>query len=261
MHKEEKMKKRWSLWAGVALFVAIVGMPSGVMALDFGVRGYFTYAALRGDMASSSGALAGTELNLKDNLSLGHVFYPSVEAYFGRGRHQLSVMYTQFDSSASPTLTQAIQFKGVTFNPGPLQVDMRLRMLDFEYRYNVLDIKAILAGFSLGLIGKVKYLEAEAELKRAGLQVKDSARVPIPMVGVGASLGLLLNVLEARAKVVGIGYGDNLLYEADALLAFSPLPFLDIHGGYRLYGIKVNHGGYNLKSSFAGPFLGLTVGF
>lgn len=239
------------------LFIA----PFTANALDFGVRGYLTYSALRGELLSSAGGITGTELNLKDQLALGNVTYPSVEGFFGVGKHHFSLTYTQLDSSANTTLASAIRFKGTTFGAGPLDVDMKLRMVDFEYQYDLLQVKAILAGFSLGLIGKIKYVEAETSLRTTLVTAKDSFNVPVPMVGVGASLGLLLNILEARAKLTGIGYGENLLYEAMADLSFTPFPFMDIHGGYRITGLKVDHNDYKLNTSFAGPYLALTIGF
>ncbi|MDZ4163605.1 MAG: hypothetical protein U1C55_00590 [Smithellaceae bacterium] len=248
------------LVTGVFLSLSIV-VPSLANALDFGVRGYLTQSALRGEVLSSAGGITGTELSLKDQLALGNVTYPSVEGFFGVGKHNFSLTYTQFDSSANTTLASAIRFKGITFGAGPLEVDMKLRMVDFEYQYDLLQVKAILAGFSLGLIGKLKYIEAETSLRSATLAAKESFNVPIPMVGVGASLGLLLNILEARAKLTGIGYGENLLYEAMADLSFTPFPFMDIHGGYRITGLKVNHNDYKLNTSFAGPYLALTIGF
>ncbi len=255
------MKNSKNLLLAAVLFSWFFFIPSVAGALDFGVRGYLHYSALRGDMISSASGITGTELNFKDQLALGEVAYPSVEAFFGVDRHHLSLSYTHFDSSSSTTLAQGVKFKGTTFNPGLIQVDMKLRMLDLEYQYNLLKLKAVLAGFSFGLIGKVKYIEAEASLKSGALSAKDSFGVPIPMVGVGASLGLLLNILEARAKITGIGYGDNLLYEAMADLSFTPFPFMDIHGGYKVTGLKVNQSNYNLKSSFAGPYVALTIGF
>lgn len=255
------MKKSRSFLPAVFLLSWLFFIPSVASALDFGVRGYLHYAALRGEMSSSDGGIVGSELNFKDQLALGDVAYPSVEAFFGVGKHHLSLTYTHFDSSSTTQLAQAVKFKGTNFNPGPLQVDMKLRMLDLEYQYDLMQLKAVLAGFSLGLIGKVKYLEAEASLKSGALAAKDSFNVPIPMVGVGASLGLLLNILEARAKVTGIGYGDNLLYEAMADLSFTPFPFMDIHGGYKVTGLRVNQSDYHLKSSFAGPYVALTIGF
>lgn len=248
------------LVTGVFLSLMLI-VPSLAQALGFGVRGYLNYSALRGELLSSQGGIVGTDLNLKDQLALGNVAYPSVEAFFGVGKHNLSLTYTQFDSSANTTLASPIKFKGLTFGAGPLAVDMKLRMVDFEYQCDLIQLKAILAGFSLGFIGKVKYVEAETSLRSAALAAKESFNVPIPMVGVGASLGLLLNILEARAKLTGIGYGDNLLYEALADISFTPFPFMDIHGGYRITGLKVDQNDFKLNTSFAGPYLALTIGF
>ena len=38
---------------------------------------------------------------------------------------------------------------------------------------------------------------------------KKDIHVPIPMIGLGAKIGLLANILEARAKFVGMGYSGS----------------------------------------------------
>ena len=64
-----------------------------------------------------------------------------------------------------------------------------------------------------------------------------------------------------RAKVTGIGYSGNYLYEALADLSFTPFPFLDIHAGYKTIRLKIDYSDLFLDSEFSGPFVGLTVKF
>jgi len=82
------------------------------------------------------------------------------------------------------------------------------------------------------------------------------------MVGAGAHIGILANLLEARAKISGGGYsGDNLIYETLLELSLTPFPFLDIHGGYRYMKLKIDRSSIFVDSNFSGPYLGLSVGF
>jgi len=75
-------------------------------------------------------------------------------------------------------------------------------------------------------------------------------------------VGILANLLEARAKVTGVGFSDNVYLDAMADLSVTPFPFVDIHAGYRIMKIKMDavDNFYN-DFNFAGPYVGLSVGF
>ena len=157
-----------------------------------------------------------------------------------------------------------VNFNGQTFAAGSdVNTDLKLRMLDLEYQYKFLDLENILAGFSLSAIGQIKYIDGEAKSRAPATATSAdfTVRVPIPMVGVGAHIGLLAGLLEARAKVTGVAYSRNYLYEGLADLSSTPFPFLDIHGGYKIIRLKIDHNDKFLDTQFQGPYVGLTVSF
>jgi hypothetical protein len=85
---------------------------------------------------------------------------------------------------------------------------------------------------------------------------------PIPMIGLGAKIGLLANILEARAKIIGMGYSGSFFYDAMADVAVTPFPFFDIHAGYRAMSLKIdNISDVYANMSFTGPYVGVAVGF
>jgi hypothetical protein len=85
---------------------------------------------------------------------------------------------------------------------------------------------------------------------------------PIPMIGLGAKIGLLANILEARAKITGMGYSGSFFYDAMADVAVTPFPFFDIHAGYRAMSLKIdNISDVYANMSFTGPYIGVAVGF
>jgi hypothetical protein len=85
---------------------------------------------------------------------------------------------------------------------------------------------------------------------------------PIPMIGLGAKIGLLANILEARAKITGMGYSGSFFYDAMADVAVTPFPFFDIHAGYRAMSLKIdNISDVYANMSFTGPYVGVAVGF
>ena len=74
-------------------------------------------------------------------------------------------------------------------------------------------------------------------------------------------VGVLADLLEFRAQLAGIGYGDAVLYEGLADVSLTPFPFLDIHAGYRAFVLDVDIDDVDLSFNTTGPFLGISVGF
>jgi hypothetical protein len=235
-----------------------------VSAFEIGVRGYYWFPGFKADMKADSAGLSGTDINLKDNLDIGTEAFPSIEVFGGLGSHHLGLTYTPITYSGSTVLAQPINFNGKVFAAGwNVDTDLKLRMLDLEYRYTLLNMENILAGFSLDAIGQIKYIDGEAKMNApaAGTEADFTIRAPIPMVGVGAHVGLLLNILEARAKITGISYSGNYLYEALADLSLTPFPLLGIHAGYKVIRMHLDRNDVYLNSEFSGPYVALTVSF
>ncbi|MFZ4437793.1 MAG: hypothetical protein ACOYOS_05150 [Syntrophales bacterium] len=252
-------RSQWTVLCALALFL-LWAMP--VSALEFGARAYYWFPTFKADMKADGGSVTGTDINLKDNLGVGTKAFPSVEVFAGLGRSHLALNYTPIAYSDSIVLTQPIVFNGQTFAKGvSVDSDLKLRMLDLEYRFTVLNMENMMAGFSLDAIAQLKYLDGEAKIAAAtlGKEAKQSIQLPLPMVGAGAHLGLLLNLLEARAKVTGISYSGNYIYEALADLSLTPFPFLDIHAGYKVIQVRLDKNDLFLNANFAGPFVALTV--
>jgi hypothetical protein len=251
-------------WMAVCALALLLFPAMPVSAFEIGVRGYYWFPGFKADMKADSAGLSGTDINLKDNLDIGTEAFPSVEVFGGLGSHHLGLTYTPITYSGSTVLAQPINFNGKVFAAGwNVDTDLKLRMLDLEYRYTLLNMENILAGFSLDAIGQIKYIDGEAKMNApaAGTEADFTIRAPIPMVGVGAHVGLLLNILEARAKITGISYSGNYLYEALADLSLTPFPLLGIHAGYKVIRMHLDRNDVYLNSEFSGPYVALTVSF
>jgi hypothetical protein len=257
------MKK--SKWIAVFFTLALLicfAMPVG--AFEIGGRALYWLSSFETDIKVDDSGVTGDNLNLKDTLGVEDEYFPSFELFVGHGRHHLNVAYTPIEFSGSTLLTQKITFNGQTFATGSkVDTNLQLNMFDLEYRYAFLDTENILAGFSLSLIGQIKYIDGEAKINAPASNTGSdfTFRVPLPMLGLGAHIGILHDLLEARVKVTGIAYSSNYLYEALADLSYTPFPFLDIHAGYKTIRLKIDHSDLLLDSEFAGPFVGLTVKF
>jgi hypothetical protein len=81
------------------------------------------------------------------------------------------------------------------------------------------------------------------------------------MVGAAAGVGFLKNMVRVDARVSGIGYSGNHLFEGDAYASFAPLPFFRIQGGYRLIDLKIDEDDILADLELKGPYVGAQVSF
>jgi len=246
----------------LAGFFLILAPVTPAYGLEFGVRGYYWFPQLKSDLRLDANGAAGTDFDLKDKFDISNKGVPSVEAFAGVGSHHFSFMYTEVGYSGTGTAASPINFGGKSYT-GTVSGDFNFRMIDGEYQYDVVSLKNILAGFAIGAIGKVKYIEGQVKLNNStNGETTQTFRLPIPMVGIGANLGILANILEARAKVTGMGYSGNYVYEGLADLGITPFPFIDIRGGYRIIKFKVDSiSDVTTDTTFQGPFVALTIGW
>lgn len=251
----------------MAIFVAPVlllclAMPVG--AFEIGARGLYWFPSFKADIKADSNGLVGNTLSLKDTLGVKDDAFPSFEIFMGHGRHHVNVAYTPMAYSGSTTLSKDITFNGRNYAAdSKVLTDMKLRMVDLEYRYTLLDFENLAVGFSFNAIGQVKYVDVEARISApaANIEAAGKFRAPMLMVGLGTHVGILRDLLEARLKATGMAYSKSYLYEALADLSLTPFPFLDIHVGYKMIRLKIDQGDVFLDSEFSGPFVGLTVSF
>ncbi|MCG6916998.1 MAG: hypothetical protein LJE89_05550 [Deltaproteobacteria bacterium] len=255
------MKKILMLW-----FIALTLMATALPAQGFeaGVRGYYWFPALDGDIKYSDNSLDGTKLDLEDDLGFDDEYYPFGEIFLGWGDHHLSFSFYRADYDGRETLTQDINFGGETFTAGDtIKSSLDYDVYDFTYQYDVLDLENVLAGFSLGLVGRVRVLDLEAEIRSetTGLSEKEDYTVPVPMLGLNFHLGILADILEARVLATGMGYWDGYMVDAQAELSFTPIPYVDIHAGYRTFFVDVDTNDLELNYNTSGLYAGISVVF
>jgi outer membrane protein len=260
------MKRSLFATLGILILLTIFCAPSA-FALGFGVRADYWIPTFKGDLRVDDNGVPGTPINLKDDLGISNDNIPGVEAYFGIGDHEISLAYSRINLSGAKNIDNKIVFNGETYIANAyVESELTSNMIDLEYQYKLLNFKNILAGLSFGIIGKVKYFDGEVKIhsSKSG-SVDDTQKnihVPIPMIGVGAKIGLLANILEARAKITGMGYSGSFFYDALADIAVTPFPFLNIHGGYRAMSLKIDSvSDVYAKMDFYGPYAGLAISF
>jgi hypothetical protein len=256
-----EMKKILMLWL-ITLTIMATALPA--QGFEAGVRGYYWFPSIDGDIKYSDNSLEGTKLDLEDDLGFDDEYYPVGEVFLGLGDHHLSFSFYRADYDGRETLNQDIEFGGETFPAGDrIKSSLDYDVYDLAYQYDVLDLENVLAGFSLGLVGKVKVLDLEAEIRSetTGQSETEDYTVPVPMLGLNFHLGILADILEARVLATGMGYWDGYMVDAQAELSFTPIPYVDIHAGYRTFFVDVDTNDLELNYNTSGLYGGISVVF
>jgi len=253
------MKKTYLV---LSLLLFSLLLPGSSLAFEIGARGYYWFPTLDGSVKVDEAAIIGTTIDFENDLGIEDENYPSVEVFLGAGKHHLSLMYTGIDYSGKRTLTRTITFNGKDYAINALvNSSIEYKMMDLNYQYDFLNLENILAGFSLGVVFQIKYLDGEVDLKTTGIDEKEDFTLPIPMIGLNLHMGLLADILEARLRGTAIGYGGNAIYEFMADISWTPYPFLDIHGGYKTFVIDIDEDDVALDYDMSGPYIAVTVSF
>ena len=246
----------------LALFLALVLIPLTSSAFEIGARGYYWFPSLDGKLRVDEAAIIGDTIDFENDLAIEDEDYPSVEAFVGAGKHHLDLGYTKVDYSGSNVLTRTIIFNGETYPVSSLvSSSIEYKMIDFHYQYDFINLENALAGFSLGGVFQVKYLDGEVSLKAAGLDEKEDFTLPIPMVGLNLHVGIIADVLEARVRGTGMTYSGNSMYELTGDISWTPFPFIGIHGGYKTFVIDVDEEDVLLDYDMSGPYAAITISF
>ena len=242
----------------------VIGTVLPAQAFEAGVRGYYWFTSISGDVKIEGGSLDGTKLNLKDDLEIDDESYPVGEAFIGFGNHHLTFSFYRADYKGTATLTKDINVGGDIYPVGD-RIKSRLEydVFDLTYQYDLLDLENVLAGFSLGLVGRLRVYDVEVEIKSRTVDQSENEdyTVPIPLFGLNLHLGILADVLEARILASGIGYWDGYMVDGQAELSFTPIPYVDIHAGYRTFFVDVDSSDFELNYNTSGFYGGVTISF
>lgn len=242
---------------------AVLSLSSAYGA-EFGLRAYYWFPTLSGHIRVDEDVILGTKLDLVDDLGIDNESFTVGEIFAGFGGHHIAFAFSQAEYKGRNVLDRDINFNGVTYQgTDTITSNLRYTTYDLMYQYDLMNLENVLAGFSLGLVGRVKVLDGSVRLQSAttGLEESKDFIAPIPMLGLNLHVGLIADLLEARALGTGIGYADAKVFDGQAEVSLTPLPFLGIHGGYRIFFIDVNRDDVDFNYDTSGPYLGVTVKF
>jgi outer membrane protein len=245
------------------LFVlAVMVVPASLSAFEIGARGYYWFPSLEGNVKVDADGIAGTSIDFEKDLGIDDENYPTIEVFIGAGRHHLNLAYTNIEYSGVKTLTRTIVFDGEFYNVGELvSSSIEYRQIDFGYQYDFLNLENVLAGFSLGGVFQVTYLDGKVNLATTRIDEEEEFALPIPMIGLNLHVGLLADILEARVRGTAIAYSGNMIYEIAGDVSYTPFPFMDIHGGYKTFVIDIDEDDVIFDYDLSGPYIALTLSF
>lgn len=231
-------------------------------AWEIGAKVSYWFSDVSGDLRIDGNGIRGSTIDLKDDLGFDRSEMGFFEAYGRYGRHRLTVGYQNAEYLGSTNIPREIIAKGQTYPAGSLvEGTLRLQTLELEYQYDFLRLDKILAGLSLGAIGKILYVEGHTSsvAPALGLSGQGNFYAPIPMLGVGVQAGLLANWLEFRGKVTGSTFSGNTFMGADAALSLTPFPYLDMTCGYKYITYDYEQDNVMLDITLSGPYVGVTI--
>ena len=245
------------------VIILTAGSAFAASGFEVGARGAYWFPKLTGNAQTTTNGVPDTRFDVKDTLGMKDENFPFGEAFLRFGGTTLRIGYTQLKFDGNKQLTQTVVFNGTTYSASDNVISsLDMKMLDGEVQFDLLRPDVGIAGFNIGLILKVKYVDGKVELRSVsqGTTLKDF-KAPIPMVGVAAGAGFLKDLIRVDARASGMTYSGNHLYDVDAYASFAPLPFLRIQGGYRYIDLKIDKDGTLASFKLKGPYLGAQLSF
>jgi outer membrane protein len=241
----------------------ILVMAEGAFAasgLEVGARGAYWFPKLSGN--AQTNVTGDTRFDFKDTLGVNDENIPFGEAFLRFGNTTFRVGYTQFKFDGDKELTQTVVFNGVTYSATDNVISsLDMKMLDGEVQFDFLRPDVGVAGFNLGLLLKVKYVDGQVELRSTTQTETRDFKAPIPMLGAAAGVGFIKDMIRVDVRASGIAYSGNHLYDVDAYASFAPLPFVRIQGGYRYIDLEIDEDDTLASFKLSGPYLGGQLSF
>jgi hypothetical protein len=251
--------------AGVLLMAGSAFAPSA-FALEAGVRGIYWGSTISGDVQTVTNGVSGTTLDVKSDLGMKDENVFNGEAFLKVGRFTFRVAYTPLKYTGSAVLAKTIDFDGNTFPAGTaVSSELETKMVDGDVQWDLLNPDLGVASVNLGVFLRLKYVDGSVRISSDNAAFPVSAtqdfRLPIPEIGAAAGIGFLKDTVRADARVCGMAYAGNHLYEGDAFLSVIPFPFLRLQGGYRFIDLKADENDLKATLKIKGPYAGIQFAF
>ncbi len=243
----------------ITLAALLLFQTKAFAVVDVEARYWFT--TLDGNATATSAAALGTDINFVDDLGMEeNKGFVEGRITFELGSHKLRYGFMPMTWDGTRTITQSISFAGQTFSASTsvdTQVEINYHRLGYEY--DLFDV----ANNKVGAIIELKYIDAQINLKDSalGLDETESIALPIPTIGIAASVGLPF-LLDVSGEVTGITLGSQAyLVDGEVSVNFKPAPFVVLAAGYRYMDFHVEKNNDQADIRLQGPFITLKADF
>lgn len=206
--------------------------------IEIGAKAYVWVGSLDGTSQTSFGPV----IDFKDDLGVGDEEILAGEVFLAMKRHNFIVAYSA-PSFSSDVIDKALEYD----------------QIDGIYRYDLIKYNPAIASFYLGLLAQVKYVDGFVTVDTGGAREDFSA--PIPMIGLGAGIGLLKDILILEARLAGLEISGDRAIDGEAMVGVFVFPFFKLFGGYKVFDLKVDESDVGVDATIDGPFAGIQFKF
>jgi hypothetical protein len=247
---------------GVCFLIVTTGVA---LAQDTRVEfeGRYWITDLTGEAKVTEAGLAGTNINIEDDLGVEDEDFPDVRFTWYTGPNsKLRLAYNQISYDGDKNVEQTIQFSGNTYTMGArviTDLDVKYLRLGWAWQF----VSTAEEKIKFGTLLEAKGFWVDTSLNAPSISVKESEKFAagVPTVGVALDINphRAVNIFSEVSGIPGGKYGYFL--DAEAGVKIIPTRNLSIIGGYRIFDVKAKEDEDHAKIKIAGPFVGATLRF
>jgi hypothetical protein len=249
----------------VFLTMTLISLFSSPVFADetFSLKAGYLRLDTSGEIAGSATGVAGTVIDLDDDLDIEEDDGYIVEAALQFGSFRLFAAYLPLKFSGDSLLTRDIAFNGETFVAGSrVESDVKIDIYEAGLAWFLVNIDDLPVRIQFGPEMSVKYIDASIELQDDTFDLNESedSGVPVPSLGARARVSIA-DYLSMVSRVGYLKYDGNSLMDVDVQAEFSPTPLVGLFAGYRYLDIDVDSNDLLIDATFSGPYAGAMVRF
>jgi len=250
-------------------FFILVFVMFGLVSLahadseKFEAEARYWFTDLESKASVTSSGVAGTDIDLKDDLGIGDENLPEARLIWHTGPNsKIRFAYTQVGYSGSKDIEQTITFEGKTYTVGTnVESDLDIQYLRLGWAWQFINLAQ--DKIKLGTLVDVKALMLETSLDAPSLGFSESA----DFTGALPTVGLILDVnpvekVNLFAEVSGLVAGDyGYFIDAETGIKVTPLKNFSVSAGYRIFDMKFENDPDYAELTISGPFISGSIKF
>ncbi len=259
------MFRRFLFWifffSGTVLFWTGSAAWASQPAIE--LEGLYWMPSLSGHVEVFDSSPAATDIDLKNDLRMGNKDFPEARLIWHTGENswlRLSYIHLSYDGD-NPALTTPIVFNGHTYDMNThVTSSLKLDYASLGWAWQFINIKNVVK-FGTLLSAKGFWTRASVDDVTTGISESKSIDFGLPTIGAALDInpGGLLDVFGEFSWMTAGKYGH--LYDTEGGLKITPMRFLSILAGYRVFDITAKDNPDFANVKVEGPFAGASLRF